>query len=302
VVRIRRLAAGVAFAALVGLAALLPVHGLHAQTLQHLTVQAFTLGSDVGRPQVGEAFHLVVTLRVRENVTQIDNLELPMLAELELLGDERALQSSSSGTLYRETITVVAHRAGAIAVAPAILQAIDARDRRAKQYYSNGLTLHVAGAPGQGFLAGVQTVSSIGRFALQLTIWILGGLCAAALIVLLFRRRPPPVAISMAPPPATVAVAEQPQRSPRDQLEDALTVLRAEPTRDSAVRVRAAVWAMVGASEGETLADVLQRPQAAPQGMRALLAALERAAFTYDDDLAPAVAGACDALQRYLVT
>ncbi len=300
-VRIRRLAAGVVFAALVGLAALLPAHGLHAQTLQHLTVQAFTLGSDVGRPQVGEAFHLVVTLRVRENVTQIDNLELPMLAELELLGDERALQSSSRGTLYRETITVVAHRAGAIAVAPAILQAIDARDRRAKQYYSNGLTLHVAGAPGQGFLAGVQTVSSIGRFALQLTIWILGGLCAAALIVLLFRRRPPPVAL-IAPPPATVATAPKPQRSPRDQLEDALTVLRAEPTRDSAVRVRAAVWAMVGASEGETLADVLQRPQAAPQGMRALLAALERAAFTYDDDLAPAVAGACDALQRYLAT
>lgn len=79
-------------------------------------------------------------------------------------------------------------------------------------------------------------------------------------------------------------------------------MLRAEPTRDSAVRVRAAVWAMVGASEGETLADVLQLPQAAPQGMRDLLAALERAAFTYDDDLAPAVAGACDALQRYLAT
>ncbi len=51
-------------------------------------------------------------------------------------------------------------------------------------------------------------------------------------------------------------------RSRRHEIEDALTVLRAERTRVTAVRVRSAVWRMVGASEGETLADVLRRPQA----------------------------------------
>ena len=92
-------------------------------------------------------FHLIVTLHVRENVMRIDNLELPLLAELELLGDERETQSGSRGTQYRETITVVAHHAGTVAIAPATLQAIDARDGKPKQCYTNQLRLHVAGAP-----------------------------------------------------------------------------------------------------------------------------------------------------------
>jgi hypothetical protein len=99
-----------------------------AQSLARLTVQSFVLSTDNPRPRLDVPFHLIVTLHVRERVTQIANLELPMLADLELLGDERETVSGTNGTQYRETITVVAHRAGPIAIAPATLQAIDARD------------------------------------------------------------------------------------------------------------------------------------------------------------------------------
>ncbi|HEY1656536.1 MAG TPA: hypothetical protein VGF86_15645 [Candidatus Tumulicola sp.] len=282
-------------------AAALCAPAARAQSLQRLTVQTFTLGSDVGRPQAGTPFHLVVTLYVRENVAQIANLELPMLAELELLGDERVVRADSRGTTYRETIAVLAHRAGTIVVAPAILAAIDARDGRAKQYYSNGLTLQIGAAPGQGIADGVAVAASVGRFAVQVTIWVLGGLCAIALIVLVFRRRPA-VRAALAPAPEPLVPPLARERSPRERLRDALTVLRAEPTRGTAVRARAAVWNALGASEGVTLADVLARTQATEPSLRGVLVALERAAFTYDADLRPAIDDACDALQRYLTT
>ncbi len=91
-------------------------------------------------------------------------------------------------------------------------------------------------------------------------------------------------------------------RSRRQEIEDALTVLRAEGTRVAAVRVRTAVWRMVGASEGETLADVLRRPQTNDPVQRRLLIALERSAFTYDDDLRAAINDACAALASYAET
>jgi hypothetical protein len=78
-----------------------------------------------------------------------------------------------------------------------------------------------------------------------------------------------------------------------------MVVLRAERTRAAAVRVRAAVWRTIGASEGETLADVLRRPGSDDVPLRDVLIALERSAFTYDADLAPAIEDACGALERY---
>lgn len=267
-----------------------------AQMLQHLTVQSFVLSADTARPQVDAPFHLIVTVRVRERVDEIDNLELPVLAQLELLGDERTLQSGSGGTVYRETVTLVAHRAGDVTIAPAILQAIDARDKRAKQYYSNGLTLHVAVAPGQTIERGAEAATSVARFVLQVTIWVLGVSCAAALVVLLFRKRPVPLPVPAEPAPAPIAVT----RDPHARLSDALTVLRAVRTRTAALRVRSVVWELLGATGGETLADVLRRPEASDPATRALLVALERAAFTHDSDLAPALDDACDSLQRYV--
>ena len=298
-VRIRRLAAPLAV--IVALTAVLGAStAARAQTLAQLTVESFQLASDAGRPQVDVPFHLVVTLHVRERVGRIDNLELPSLAELELLGDERALQSSTDGTRYQETISVVAHHAGEYVIAPATLQAIDARDHRAKQYSSNGLRLQVVGSPAAPLANGIGYAAAASWLMLRLTLWILGTLAAIAIVVLLFRRRaaqplPPPAPPDPSPPRAPIA-----ERSQRDQMADALAVLRAERTRATAIRVRAAVWRMVGAPDGETLADVLHRPEAANRPMREVLRALERAAFTYDGDVVPAIDDACDTLERYL--
>ncbi len=268
-----------------------------AQSLQRLTVVSFALGADTSAPSVDVPFHLIVTLRVRERVTQIDNLELPLLAELELLGDERRLQSGQGGTQYRETIAVVAHHPGMLSIGPALLQAVDARDRRAKQYATNGLLLHVAGpAPSlQGAASAAETLTA---GALRVVLWVAGLTCVVVLIVLLLRRRAVPAVIPIepaAPPPDP-----PPARTARDEIADALAVLRADPSRASAVRVRTLVWSLLGAEEGETLADVLRRPATGEPAMRELLRALERAAFTYDADLPAATSSACAALEGFL--
>ena len=290
-VRIRRLATPLTLALAVAAVA----QPASAQSLQRLTVLSFALGADTSAPPVDVPFHLIVTLRVRERVTRIDNLELPLLAEVELLGDERRLENGPGGTTYRETIAVVAHRAGTLTIAPALLQAVDPRDRRAKQYATNGLVLHVAGpAPLQG---AENAAESLAAGALRIVLWVAGVACVAVLAALLLRRRPAPAPVAVAPPPAPAA---PPPRTARDELTDALAVLRADPSRSSAVRVRALVWSLLGAEEGETLADVLRRPAAAEPAMGELLRALERAAFTYDADLPAALANARAALEYFL--
>jgi hypothetical protein len=274
-----------------------------AQALQRLTVEAFALAADVGRPQVGVPFHLVVTLRVRERVTRIDNLELPLLAQLELLGDERRITSGPKGSQYVETISVVAHQTGSLVIGAATLQAVDARDGRAKQYSTNGLTLRVDAGTLAPLGRGETFAAAAFRLTVEAMLWIVGTLCAIAVVVLLFRRRsatalPSPAPTTQTPPPPP---PPQPAlRSEREQMQDALTVLRAERTRGAALRVRSAVWRMVGASDGETLADVLHRSRAVDEPTHTLLRALERAGFTHDADLSPAIDDACDALERYI--
>ena len=271
-----------------------------AQSLARLSVESFALSSDTQHPAVETPFHLIVTLRVRERVTQIANLELPMLADLELLGDERETASSSRGTLYRETITVVAHRAGAIVISPATMQAIDARDRKAKQWYTNALTIHV-GAAAPSLRQGAHAVLSFLWLVARILFWAIVAGCAAIVLAIVLRRRRRPVAPVPVEPPA--APASPPLiRSRREEFADALTVLRTERTRLAAIRVRTAVWRMAGANDGETLGDVLRRPQSSDGAMRGLLISLERAAFTYDEDLRAAVDDACSAFERYIET
>lgn len=266
------------------------------QALQRLTVDSFDLSADNAAPEVDVPFHLLVRLRVRQRVTQIENLNLPILAQVELLGDDRETLGSSHGTEYRETIAVVAHAAGPIAIAPATLQAIDARDGKAKQWFTNGLTLRVAANGSAAATASLQ-------FALRVLLLILGvaAILAFVAVIARFARRPRPIA----PPP--VVVEEPPEIPPLvrtrwDVARDALAVLRAERTRAAAVIVRGSIWRMLGASEGETLGDVLRRPDSSDPTMRSLLVALERSAFTHDDDLRAAIDDAGSALERFIET
>lgn len=290
-----RIAGALAFAVFVALSS----GNAPAQTLQKLTVQSFDLSSDTANPKLEIPFKLIVRVHVRERVTSIDNLELPILAELELLGDERGVRTTASGTDYTETIAVVAHHTGRIAIAPATLQAIDARDKRPKQYSSNSLTIEVGGGSLDPFAGSRHFLQSAIHWFLRAALWGGGVICVVALVALIFHHRP--VKTAAPPPPAPAPAAPPaPPRSRRDQLSDALTVLRAERNRGAAVRVRAAVWRMIGASDGETLGDVLQRPDASDARMRSLLRSLERAAFTYDADLSPAIDDACADLEAML--
>ena len=281
--------------ALLGLVFSLAASAASAQTLQRLTVTSFTLAADTNSPKLEVPFHLLVTVHVRERVSELDNLNLPILAELELLGDERRLTSDPSGTLYRETIAVVAHHTGDITIAPATLSAIDARDGRGKRYFSNALTVHVSG----GVLAPLHAAQSAVGTAL---VWVarilaalLGFACVAIVFALLFKRRKAPLVESM--PPAVVAPTSVPP-DPREQLREALRALRADPTRATIVATRSVARRMVGATDGETLYDVLHRPLSADPSLADVLRTLERAAFTYDADLDGAITAAIHALER----
>ncbi len=57
---------------------------------------------------------------------------------------------------------------------------------------------------------------------------------------------------------------------------------------------------MVGANDAETLADVLRRIAPEERHMRALLFALERAAFTHDADLDRAIDHVIDRLSEII--
>ncbi|HTX56336.1 MAG TPA: hypothetical protein VMD47_04455 [Candidatus Acidoferrales bacterium] len=264
-----------------------------AQSLQRLTVTQLTLAADTTTPHIETPFHLIVTAHVREHIAELDNVDLPILAELELQGDEHVLIPRNGGTTYRETITVVAHHSGAIKIAPVTLDAVDARSGKALRYFSNSLTLHVRGlAP---MAATVDVWGAIGAFFgwLLRLILILAGVAAALFVVAaLVRRRPPPA------PVVTLAAPTPVVRDSKAMLREALDALARNPSRAGALRARSIVRRMVGATEAETLADVLRRPLAVDPDLRDLLRALERAGFTHDGDLRVAIAAATAQLER----
>jgi hypothetical protein len=292
----RRLTAQLILAAAYVAAAVAPGSEARAQTLPRLTVESFVLSADTVQPQLDQPFHIMVTLRVREQVSEITNLELPSLAHLELLGDERQLTGDASGTKYREIITVVGHTYGPMTVAPARLQAIDARDGKAKEWQTNDLSISV-GSPRAQIINGLTTallVNVVRIFAVLLWVLLLGGIGVLA-VILIRRKNVQAVAV---PQPAVPEPAVAPPTR-KQQVADALLVLSAERTRPAAVRVRAAIWRIAGASEGETLGDVLRLPGSDDVPLRDVLVALERSAFTYDEDLRAAIDDACAALERY---
>jgi len=265
-----------------------------AQSLQRLTVTQLTLTADTTTPRMEVPFHLIVTAHVREHISELDNVDLPILAELELLGDEHTLSTTATGTTYRETITVVAHHTGRIAIAPVTLDAVDARDGKAKRYFSNRLTLQVSGLG----LAAPSTWNAWDAFGTFLRVLvtvalaIVGFVGIGVLLAVFFRRRPAPEPVMTLPTPVPVTIDRG------SLLVEAMAALRTEPTRAGAMRARSIVRRMVGATEAETLADVLRRPAASDHAVRNLLRALERAGFTHEADLRAAIAAATADLER----
>jgi hypothetical protein len=265
-----------------------------AQALQRLTVTQLTLAASTVSPKVEVPFDLIVTAHVRERVIDLRNLDLPILAEVELLGDEHSVVSDASGTTYTERVRVVAHHSGLITIAPVTLDAIDARDGKAKRYSSNALSLSVGG----GIVSVTQTYDVTGILVKVLR-W-LAILAVAAVVVRLLVTRRRKVAIVPAPQAEPVPVAPPLLRTREQHLRDARTVLEAERTRPIVMQIRTMVREMVGANDAETLADVLRRIEPEERHMRGLLFALERAAFTHDADLNGAIDRVIDRLNEML--
>ncbi|MDH2909371.1 MAG: hypothetical protein HKL92_07780 [Candidatus Eremiobacteraeota bacterium] len=292
-----RVKLGIAVAAL---SCLLFPQGSEAQSLPRLVVERFSMSARPVSPTIGRAFALTILLRVRGNVRRIDNVTLPILSQLALRGDERSISHTLGASIYRETLTVRAERTGKIELAPATLDAIDARTGQAEQYSSNALTIVVRGGSVQPF---ATVGSAVGRLVpivehLAMIAALLFAAASLTAIALLYRRRPQRPEPLPTPP---ILVAEPVVEQTRNErLRDAALVLRAEPTRAVVGSVRVAVRSLVGATAKETLSDVLARLPDADRDLAPLLRALERAAFTTDDDLPSAIRTCEDAFAEVL--
>jgi hypothetical protein len=273
------MAARLSVAWLLALLALLG-QSAQAQQLARLHVLSFTLTTDTPRPKVEVPFNVTLTIRLRENVTgSLDNVILPAFSSAEELGDERVLSSGPGGTVYRETLRLVAHASGPLIIGSAYLDAIDARDGKPKRFISNDLRLQVEGPA----LDVWGPVRAIFRALIELV------LIAAAIFVIVSVFRPRRGKRVESPPSlATVPEPVKPP-SPEDILRDRMEELRVRRDRGSVLRLRSAVWNMLGAHDGETLGDVLRRPQAHETRRYKLLLVVERAAFIEEARLQEAI-------------
>ena len=250
-----------------------------AQQLQRLHVRSFTLTSDTLKPQVDVPFNVTLTIRLAEDVSRVQNVYLPAFIGPEELGDERQLSHSRAGTLYHETLRLVAHARGPLTIGSAYLDAVDACDGKPKRFVSNDLQLFAGASPA------LDAWHPLRLIALALAAMVAAVALAAGILKMIARAPARP-----APVPAEPLPAEPPPQTP-NTLDAALAQLRARRDRDAVLRVRSALWHIAGAKEGQTLADVLSRPEAIDEGLRRLLVAVERAAFIEEDRMAEAIDG-----------
>lgn len=264
-----------------------------AQSLQRLTVTQLTLSASTTNPRIEVPFDIIITAHVRERVTELQNVDLPVLGDLlELLGDQRETVADANGTAYTERLRVVAHHSGTIIIPPVTLDAIDARNGRPSRFSSNSLTLQVQGPALATTVA--ENASSFAHAVIRIVQWLAGIAIVVIVLRLIYTRRRVPVAAEPLPPPQPVA-SPAAQPSAQERLQGARDELRRSPTRTAVVHVRALVRSMVGAGEKETLDDVLRRTSPSEVRMRSLLRSLERAAFTHEADFQPALD---DVMQR----
>ncbi|HTD38663.1 MAG TPA: hypothetical protein VK669_14220 [Candidatus Limnocylindrales bacterium] len=243
-----------------------------AWALRALHVDALSMRADRAQVAVGEAFHLAIHVHVREKLSTLDELVLPDVGTMQTLGDERHVSVSPSGTDVVETLTLEPTQSGTFTFAGAYLDAIDARTGKPSRFSANSVRVVVAQpAPRLG-----EALWSAVRLLITVLLWALVVAAAIAAVILLirFRRRPRPIA-DVAPP---VVPAPRPApRSPRDAVAEALRAYRDSPANGSLLRLRGALFAAAGASEGATLSDALARTNDA--ALRDALVAAEHTAF-----------------------
>lgn len=247
-----------------------------AQQLQRLHVTSVTLRASTAHPRINVPFNVVLTIRVKENA-RLQNVFLPSFVGPQELGDVREQFSRANGSLYRETIALVALAPGALHISPGSLEAVDARDGIAKRFSSNALDLTLPSRQVSGT-----------RWPVRALAWSAAALVAALFVVQALRSRR---AQRVGPAKALIRYAPLPPiESPADAVACALEVLNVQRTRAGVARARAQLRNLAGARPTQTLADVLCSPFAADPAARSVMIALEHARFVDDAGLAVAIA------------
>jgi len=213
---------------------------------------------------------------VRERVPALDELVIPDVGTMHVLGDERHVTAGPYGTDVVETLTLEPADPGPFTFAPAHLDAIDAKTKKPTRFSSNPVRVVVGQ---RGALAAYPYPP---WRALLLTVFAVAvaGLIALAAVVLLaiaWSRRERRTVTSR---PAVVApkpTPPLPAPSPRDAVAGALRAYRTAPADGALVRLRAALFVAAGVSPGATLRDALAAT--GDRSLGAALGAAERAAF-----------------------
>jgi hypothetical protein len=239
-----------------------------AQGLRTLHVDDLSMHADRTVLPVGADFHLTIHARVRERVTALDELVVPEVGTMHLLGDERHVRHGPAGTDVDETLTLEPVDAGSFVVPGAYLDAIDARTGKPTRFTANGVRIVVGTASGGG---------GIRRIAL-----VLLGLLIAAMGVLLARRTLANRTRRAALPAEPAATIEPPQtRPPRELVRDAFAAYRRAPSRSALAQLRGALFVAAGSAPGATVRDAAALT--ADAGLRAALRDADAATFAPAD-------------------
>jgi len=242
-----------------------------AQGLRTLHVVTLSMTADRTEVPLGSDLHLTIHARVREHVSALDELVVPEVGTMHLLGDERRVRRGPAGTDVDETLTLEPIDAGSFTLPGAFLDAIDGRTGKPTRFTANAVRVTVgpaASAAGTGWLR---------RAALAL----LGLLVAAMGVTLVLRiagrgRGAAPVAVASVPFFASASAA-----SPRDVVRDALAAYCTAPSSDTLASLRSAVLAAAGTVPGATTRDAVAATS--DEQLRATLRAAEAATFSSED-------------------
>jgi hypothetical protein len=234
--------------------ALILAPAARAQGLRPLHVVALSMRADKTRVSVGETFHLAIHVRVRERVAALDELVVPDVGTMHLLGDERTATAGPNGTDVVETLTLEATTPGPYTFPAAYLDAIDARTKKPSRFSANPVRIVVANQGGVYYDAPGRALR--GLLAGALIAFAIVAALAAVVVIIVVRARRRPVRSAVAAPPVIVAPAA-PARTPRDDVGEALRAYRSAPAEAALRRLRATLFAAAGARPGATLRDAL---------------------------------------------
>lgn len=269
-----------------------------AQALRPLHVTALSMRADRMRIDVGAVFHLAIHAHVREHVAALDELVIPDVGTMQLLGDERSVTHAGGETDVVETLTLEPVKSGAYTFRPAYLDAIDARTGRPSRFSSNAVRVVVV-AP---VASAAERYGALARLGGEVLLALLAcvAVVLAAIGALRLRRaraRARADVAPAAPPPAAAAPA--PARAPRDEVAEALRAYRLSPAEPALRRLRASLFTAAGTNGGSTLGDALAATT--DRELRIALIAAERAAFgppADRDEASRELAGATEAWLR----